>query len=107
MTTVTWLPRADIMGGPAPQQYGAAENGVPFVMVRELATGTRWRISVFPSGDPNESIEAQAGSEAQAKRMVERWARVRTIDPRRVSKARPPAPAVLPPRKPKGADDRS
>ncbi|NID14412.1 hypothetical protein [Luteibacter yeojuensis] len=106
MSTVTWLPRPVLMGAPVPQQYGAAENGVPFVMVRELANCDLWRVSLYPDGNPERAIESRAASERQAKRFIERWAAARTLEPRAPEKAKKADPAWAP-RKPKGSDDRS
>ena len=107
MSTVTWLPRTILMGAPVPHQYGAAENGLPFVMIREHARGTNWRVSLYPDGNPDNAIESVAGSERQAKRFIERWASGRTLNPREPERSRGVDSRSLPPRKPKGLDDRS
>jgi hypothetical protein len=105
MTTVTWLPRDRT--NPLPHQFGAADNGQVFVMVRERANGGGWRISLFPDGKRDGAIERVAASEAQAKRWVERWAANRTISYPVPERKRMPHEGELKPRKPKGAEDRS
>ncbi|MDR6935714.1 hypothetical protein [Luteibacter sp. 3190] len=107
MSTVTWYKPSSALSAPLPQIYGAAENGLPFVMIRGLASSTQWRVSLFPGGDRDASIEARAGSERQAKRMVERWAACRRIEPKPMDRTRRVSRQGLPPRKPKGAEDRS
>ncbi|NID15367.1 hypothetical protein [Luteibacter yeojuensis] len=107
MSTVTWLPRLVLMGAPVPQQYGAAENGVPFVMVRELANCDLWRVSLYPDGNPERAIESRAASERQAKRFIERWAASRQLHPQAPVWPKAIETRWSVPRKPKGLDDRS
>jgi hypothetical protein len=107
MTNVIWLPREESMGRLLPQRYAATDQGQTFAMVRPRADDTGWRVSVFPDGNRENAIEVVAASEPQAKRWIERWAANRTISYPAPKRVRMPHEGELPPRKPKGSDDRS
>ena len=81
MALMQWLVPHVISGAPLPHQYAANRDGVAFAMIRERANSETWRVSVFPSEDAARFIEAVAGSEAQAKRWVERSAAARRVLP--------------------------
>jgi hypothetical protein len=69
----------------------------------------RWLAQVLPNGPGTAGLHCYAGNEARAKRFVERWLKHHAPDTT-TWVGRKPFPHegnVLPPRKPKGSDDRS
>jgi hypothetical protein len=81
-------------------------DGATFALVRRMP-GDCWRAGLFPDGRSERSMDVLAGSEARARWFVERWTAhhwraIRTQSPRAVMPHE-----GLPPRKPKGSDERS
>ena len=81
-------------------------NGATFALVRSMPDG-QWRAAVYPDGESHHSVGAMVPTEAMARKFVERWAEFnhQRIAP---AKGRQIMPHEgLPPRKPKGSDERS
>lgn len=102
--TVTWTIPSD----PGMASF-AHWDGALFGYVTETAfADRRWRVAIFPHGtNDKKSFGAYVRTEAQAKKYVERWAK---INHARI--APPKGRQVMPheglkPRKPKGSDERS
>lgn len=62
------------MGGLMPQRYAVDGSGRRVAFVRELATMDGYRVSLFPDGDHNHSIEGRVPNDEDfAIKMATRW----------------------------------
>ncbi|NID14956.1 hypothetical protein [Luteibacter yeojuensis] len=89
----------------------AIDGGIEIGCVREINDG-RWRSQIKHTDDWRRDMDCYTGSEARAKYFVEHYLRYHMPrDPRALAEARRrflnTESAALPPRKPKGSDDRS
>lgn len=67
----------------------------------------RWMANVLPDGEAAPGYYCYAGTEARAKSFVENWLKYHAPNTTGWRKVGEPWRDALPPRKPKGSDDRS
>jgi hypothetical protein len=101
---ITWT-RPAVQGAPTFAEIDRAIVG--FVTTTAFPDG-RWRAEVLPHGPGVEGLTGYAGTEARAKSFVEAWLKHHAPDTTGWRKIGDPTRRDrLPPRKPKGSDDRS